>query len=78
MLKILAALALVTATNLHGSILPVFTPFCQTTPMRSSTPLTPLGMRVKSSRPAAFWEEVKVQWSDPVVWSSPLASRSMR
>lgn len=75
MLKILAALVEVTATNLQGSIFPDTTPFSQITDMRSSTPFTPLGILVKSSFPSAFCAAEKVQLSVPVVCRSPLKSK---
>ena len=42
------------------------------TDILSSSPLTPLGILVKSWRPMAFCLEVKVQLSVPVHWRSPL------
>lgn len=72
MLKILAALVLVTATNLFGSIFPETTPFSQIMDMRSSTPLTPFGILRKSSFPSCFCSDLNVQLSVPVHWRSSL------
>ena len=47
-------------------------PLSQMTDILSSSPLTPLGILVKSWRPMAFCLEVKVQLSVPVHWRSPL------
>lgn len=49
------------------------TPFSQMTDILSSTPLTPLGILVKSSLPRAFWHTEKVQLSVPVTLRSSLA-----
>lgn len=48
------------------------TPFSQMTDILSSTPLTPLGILVKSSLPRAFWHTEKVQLSVPVTVRSSL------
>ena len=52
---------------------PEFTIVSHTTCMRSSMPLTPLGMRRKSSRPAAFCSEVNTAWSVATSCSTPRA-----
>lgn len=56
--------------NLH--LMKLTTPFSHMTDIRSSTPFTPLGIFVKSSRPRAFWQVLKVQLSVPVVVRSSL------
>ena len=56
----------------HFLLAPLTTPFSQMTDMRSSTPLTPLGMRRKSSLPSAFWLALNVQLSVPVTCRSSL------
>mmetsp|Transcript_10612 Transcript_10612/g.26008 ORF Transcript_10612/g.26008 Transcript_10612/m.26008 type:complete len:230 (+) Transcript_10612:473-1162(+) len=71
MLKILAALVEVTATNSDGVSRPVPTPWCHSTDMRSSTPPVPLGILRKSSLPMAFCGVQKQQWSVAVVWMWP-------
>ena len=71
-LKILAAFELVMATNLQGSMIPVWTPFSQITDIRSSTPLTPFGILEKSSFPSSFCALLKVQLSLPVTWRASL------
>lgn len=48
------------------------TPFSHSTDILSSTPLTPLGILRKSSRPDAFCSALNVQWSDDVNCRSPL------
>lgn len=48
------------------------TPFSHITDMRSSTPLTPFGILVKSSFPRAFWHTENVQLSVPVTLRSSL------
>lgn len=62
----------VTATNRCGSMIPAWTPFSQTTLIRSSTPLTPFGIFEKSFKPNSFCSLLNVQLSDPVVWRSSL------
>lgn len=51
------------ATKRIASIFPLFTPFSQTIESRSSTPLTPFGIFVKSFNPTRFWLQLKVQLS---------------
>ncbi|MNH36053.1 hypothetical protein D3C79_968050 [compost metagenome] len=70
-LKIFAVLVDVRATNACIDNLPVFTPSSQSTAIRSSIPAVPLGMRLKSSRPAAFCSAQKQQWSVAVVCRLP-------
>ena len=48
------------------------TPFSHMTDILSSTPLTPLGIFLKSSFPRAFWSALKVQLSVPVTCKSLL------
>ncbi|MDT4862857.1 hypothetical protein FQZ97_975320 [compost metagenome] len=66
-----AALVEVTRTNSDGVSRPALTPASHSTAMRSSTPPQPLGIFVKSSRPAAFCSAQKVQWSVAVVCNWP-------
>ena len=61
-----------TATKRAGSILPVLTPRSQMSAMRSWTPLTPLGILVKSFLPSSFCADTNVQWSVPVSCRSSL------
>jgi len=61
MLKSLAALAEVMATNSLGVSRPELTPASHSTAMRSSTPPQPLGILAKLSMPAAFCDAQKVQ-----------------
>ena len=56
-----AALVEVSATNSLAVIRPPPTPWCHSTDMRSSTPLVPLGILVKSSLPMAFCDAQKPQ-----------------
>lgn len=67
MLKIFAAFVLVIATKRHGSKSPDSTPFSQITDIRSSNPLTPLGILLKSSLPNDFCSELNVVLLLPVV-----------
>lgn len=73
MLKILAAFVLVTATKRQGSKSPAWTPFSHTRDIRSSTPLTPFGILVKSPLPKALCSLLKVQLSLPVSCRSSLS-----
>ena len=74
-LKIWAALVEVTSTNLHSSMMPSLTPLVYTIDMRSSTPLTPLGILVKSSFPSALCSVLKVQLSLPTQSRDPLETK---
>src|SRR3546814_9396680 len=69
MLKIFAALVEVMATNSFIVRRPEFTPWCQRTCMRSSTPPVPLGICVKLLWPMRFCGAQKQQWSVAVVCS---------
>jgi len=66
MLKIFAAVVLVTETNLSGLMIPECTPLSQMTDILSSNPFTPFGIFVKSFSPIAFCLLLKVQLSVPV------------
>ncbi|MNQ95013.1 hypothetical protein D3C85_1105530 [compost metagenome] len=70
-MKIFAALVLVRATKSWIDSLPLLTPSSHSTAMRSSMPAVPLGILLKSSRPAAFWSAQKQQWSVAVVCRLP-------
>ena len=70
-LKILAVLVEVRATKSCIDNRPLFTPSSHSTAIRSSIPAMPLGIRLKSSRPAAFCSAQKQQWSVAVVCRLP-------
>mmetsp|Transcript_6842 Transcript_6842/g.16264 ORF Transcript_6842/g.16264 Transcript_6842/m.16264 type:complete len:208 (-) Transcript_6842:812-1435(-) len=69
-LNSMAALVDVMRTKSEGDMSMPLTPLCQTTDMRSSIPLHPLGMARKSSLPRAFWLALNVALSVPTQSSS--------
>ena len=55
-----------------------FTPLCHTTVIRSSIPLQPLGIILKSSFPIAFWFALKVALSVPTKSKLPSFKRLIK
>src|SRR3569832_106990 len=71
MLRILAMLVEVTATNSLGVRRPVLTPLVHSSGMRSSRPPVPLGILAKLPTPLRFCAVVKAQWSVATTCSEP-------